>query len=60
MDSILKQAKEGFSGGATSRLAMAWQTVEFTRTGGKIFDQQLFFLSVDQDKTNVGTKDEWI
>jgi ATPase family AAA domain-containing protein 3A/B len=53
------QETEGFSGRAISKLAIAWQAAAYG-TEAAVLDQDTFFLTVDQHKKSMSTKDEWL
>jgi len=50
---------EGFSGRAISKLAIAWQAAAYG-TENATLDRDTFFLTVEQHKKSMATKDEWI
>ena len=50
---------EGFSGRAISKLAIAWQAAAYG-TDNATLDKDTFFLTVEQHKKSMSTKDEWL
>lgn len=58
INEVVKET-EGFSGRAISKLAIAWQAAAYG-TDGAILDKPTFFLTVEQHKKSMHTKEQWL